>query len=211
MKIFFDTEFTGLHQSTTLISIGCISEQGHTFYGEFIDYDKSQVDDWIQGNVIAGLKFGDTGQGSKQFKTFPNVPIIIAYNLEVRGNKEKIRIELERWFLSILLPDQDDCIYMWSDCLAYDWVLFCQLWGGALKVPAFIYYIPFDICTLFQTKGINPDVNREKFARMTAGIKDKHNALWDAIVIRACYEKLVEKLNEQSNSRQMKGEPDVNV
>jgi hypothetical protein len=34
-KIFFDTEFTGLHQGTTLISIGLISECGKTFYAEF--------------------------------------------------------------------------------------------------------------------------------------------------------------------------------
>jgi DNA polymerase III epsilon subunit-like protein len=31
-KIFFDTEFTGLHQKTTLISIGLVSECGKTFY-----------------------------------------------------------------------------------------------------------------------------------------------------------------------------------
>jgi hypothetical protein len=31
-KIFFDTEFTGLHQNTTLISIGLISECGKNFY-----------------------------------------------------------------------------------------------------------------------------------------------------------------------------------
>jgi hypothetical protein len=37
-KIFFDTEFTGLHQGTTLISIGLISECGKTFYAEFTDY-----------------------------------------------------------------------------------------------------------------------------------------------------------------------------
>ena len=55
MKIFFDTEFTGLHQKTTLISIGLISEDGSTFYAEFTDYDKSQIDDWIEKNVIANL------------------------------------------------------------------------------------------------------------------------------------------------------------
>jgi len=44
MKIFFDTEFTGLHQNTTLISIGLVTEQEHSFYAEFDDYDKSQVD-----------------------------------------------------------------------------------------------------------------------------------------------------------------------
>jgi hypothetical protein len=55
MKIFFDTEFTGLHKNTTLISIGLISEDGKTFYAEFTDYDKSQVDSWLQENVINNL------------------------------------------------------------------------------------------------------------------------------------------------------------
>ena len=44
-KIFFDAEFTGLHQKTTLISIGFISECGKTFYAELTDYDKSQIND----------------------------------------------------------------------------------------------------------------------------------------------------------------------
>ena len=43
-KIFFDTEFTGLHQNTTLISIGLIAETGQTFYAELTDYDRCQVD-----------------------------------------------------------------------------------------------------------------------------------------------------------------------
>ena len=38
MKIFFDTEFTGLHKHTTLISIGMIDEDGRIFSGEFIYY-----------------------------------------------------------------------------------------------------------------------------------------------------------------------------
>ena len=55
MKIFFDTEFTGLHKDTTLISIGLIDENGRTFYGEFSDYDESKCDDWIRENVIKHL------------------------------------------------------------------------------------------------------------------------------------------------------------
>jgi len=67
-KIFFDTEFTGLHQNTTLISLGMISECGKTFYAEFTDYDKSQVDDWIRENVVEKLVLKphpDTFQNSK--------------------------------------------------------------------------------------------------------------------------------------------------
>ena len=44
MKIYFDTEFTGLHKDTTLISIGLVSECGKTFYGECYDYDENQID-----------------------------------------------------------------------------------------------------------------------------------------------------------------------
>ena len=47
MKIFFDTEFTGLHQGTTLISIGMIAEDGRELYCELNDYDKTQIDNCL--------------------------------------------------------------------------------------------------------------------------------------------------------------------
>ncbi len=36
-KVFFDTEFTGLRQQTTLISIGLVAETGETFYAELTE------------------------------------------------------------------------------------------------------------------------------------------------------------------------------
>lgn len=51
--------------------------------------------------------------------------------------------------------------------------------------------IPFDLCTLFKVKGIDPDVSREEFVGMTKG-SQKHNALWDAKVIRECYLKAIQ-------------------
>jgi len=80
---------------------------------------------------------------------------------------------------------------MWSDCLAYDWVLFCQLWGHAFNIPPCVYYIPFDLATLLMLKGIDPDIDRESFANMIGDDGTKHNALWDALVIQKCYEKAV--------------------
>lgn len=47
-KLFFDFEFTGLRQNTTPISLGVYAENGHTFYAEFTDYDKDQIDDWLR-------------------------------------------------------------------------------------------------------------------------------------------------------------------
>lgn len=181
MKIFFDTEFTGLHQNTTLISIGMVSEHGHCFYAELTDYDSDQVDDWIRDNVIKHLSI----------EPEPHIEGNIVYNnnprdVTVLGTKEIVRGCLEDW-----LNDLAGGAYeMWSDCLAYDWVLFNQLWGHAFNIPENIYYIPFDICTLFKMKDIDPDVSREEFADMKVGAK-KHNALWDALVIKACYDRLV--------------------
>ena len=58
-RIFLDTEFTGLHKQTTLISIGLISECGKTFYAELTDYDRTQIDEWLLENVIDNLLYSE--------------------------------------------------------------------------------------------------------------------------------------------------------
>ena len=63
MNIYFDTEFTGLHKDTTLISLGCVADDGRRFYTEFTDFDKSQCNDWINENVINNLLLGSKGLG----------------------------------------------------------------------------------------------------------------------------------------------------
>jgi hypothetical protein len=42
---------------------------------------------------------------------------------------------------------------------------------------------------LFYAKGIDADISREAFAEMSEG-SQKHNALWDAKVIRQCFNNL---------------------
>lgn len=195
-KVFFDTEFTGLHQDTTLISIGLVSDCGKTFYAEFTDYDTRQVDEWIETNVINNLTLQDRiGRGVTSSVAYPKekrsfsdaLDFALAKDtldrsvVECVGSSDFIQPQLESWL------NQFDEVEIWSDCLSYDWVLFCQIFGHAFQIPKHVYYIPFDICTLFKVKGINPDVNREEFAGID-GIK--HNALHDAKVIKACYDKL---------------------
>jgi len=179
MNIFLDTEFTGLHQHTTLISIGCITETEETFYAELTDYDQSQIDDWLRENIISNLLFT---KGNITKTIFSNGSI------EMCSSSLDVVKELKKWLLKY------DNIEIWSDCLSYDWVLFNELFGGAFSIPKNVYYIPFDICTLFKLKGIDPDINREEFAKYSIKLKKdikKHNALWDAKVIKMCYEKLM--------------------
>lgn len=177
MKIFFDAEFTGLKQKTKLISIGLISEDGRTFYAEFIGYDEREINDWLRDNVIANLRFENI--------RFEVNPALDYEHHAMKGYEGTVMTSLNDWL------SQFDTCEMWSDCLAYDWVLFCELFGGAFNIPQNVYYIPFDLSTVLKIKGVDPDVNREEFSGLEAG-KRKHNALWDAKVIKACYEKVMQ-------------------
>lgn len=169
MKIFFDTEFTGLHKNTTLISIGLISEDNKTFYAEFTDYDRRNLEPWVKENVISKLHLTKPIERTKD-------------DTNVKGNTYFVRTELEYWLA------QFEEIEIWSDCLSYDWVLFNNIFEHAVNIPKNIYYIPFDICTLFKLKDIDPDITRELYANIDS--KQKHNALFDARVIKKCYENL---------------------
>lgn len=186
MKLFYDSEFTGLHQVTTLISIALIDEQNNYFYAEFNDYDFSQIDGWLKDNVLANLEY-NKDQIHKKEKS-----------LSMRGNTETIKAELLKWLANY------SYVEIWSDCLSYDWVLFNNIFGHAFKLPINIYYIPFDICTLFKIKNIDPDIDREKFIDLSNSENtifdqqdvnkqdvNKHNALHDARTIKKCYEKLL--------------------
>lgn len=192
-KLFFDTEFTGLHKGTTLISIGIVSDCGKTFYAEMDDYDKSQVDEWLQTNVIDKLRFKSRPQGQDKYYMATRVSdmtgtgyisLYDSYSIEIQCNKKELAIELFKWL------HQFDQVEMWGDCLAYDWVLFCDIFGGAMTLPKNVYYLPMDLCTLFKTVGVDPDISREKFCK-TVDLTRKHNALWDAEIIKQCYERMM--------------------
>ena len=192
-KLFIDLEFTGLHQATTPISLGIISECGKTFYAEFTDYDRTQLNDWLEENIIPNTwvavhepitSMGEVVGDSRWA------------DVHVFGSSDYIKPFLEKWL------SQFDKIVIWSDCLAYDWVLFNQIWGHAFSIPENIYYIAMDICTVFEMNNIDPDISREEYCEIENFTEEKtkvlyndfksvkHNALWDAFIIRECYNKL---------------------
>lgn len=177
-KVFLDTEFTGLYQNSSLISIGLISETGKKFYGEISDYKNkmSQIDPWVKDNVIKTL-------ASESQENADLIGKMTQIKSMEQGPESYIKRRIEDWFREL------GYVEIWSDCLAYDWVLFCQLFGGAQYLPKEIFYIPFDICTLMVAKGVDPDISREEFIGCEKGLK--HNAMWDAIVIRKCYFRLM--------------------
>jgi len=180
--IYFDTEFTGLHQMTTLISIGCITDDGKTFYAEYTDFDKEQVTDWIKENVFSGLKYVSMeGEVDPFMKKDVN-------EFQAVGDKEFVKDAFWTWINMLKFKN----IRMYSDCLSYDWVLFNEYYADdkdGMKDLRNINYIPIDLCTDLYTSNVDPDINREEFAEYE-GEEEKHNALFDAEIIRKCHAKL---------------------
>lgn len=179
MKVFFDTEFTGLHKDTTLISIGLISEDKRCFYAELTDYDEAKCDDWIREHVIANLNLSKLESDRKH---------IANYHV---GIKSDIKTALENWFR------QFEEVELVSDVCHYDMVLFIDLFGGAFGLPSNIcancYDINQDIARYYNI-GLQTAFNKSREQilweqrKENAVSGDKHNALYDAKVIRELYQ-----------------------
>jgi hypothetical protein len=185
--LFYDSEFTGLHQAATLISIGLSSASGAEFYAEFSDYDRSQCDQWIQDHVLARTRWLRQGQTGPLRLQEGGLTLCL-------GQRAEIAEWLAQWL------QQFPAVEIWADCLAWDWVLFCQLFGGALHIPRQVFYLPYDLATLFHSLGLPADTPRAEFAGLPPGDANaqSHNALWDARVIKACQQKLAARMAPSS-------------
>ena len=186
-QIFFDTEFTGLHKETTLVSIGPVSDEGEHFYAELTDFDDAQCDEWIEKNVLDYLILSGNEELAENLVT-DNLTITVI------GNKSDVRTELLKW-----LEDFGDDIQFVSDVCHYDMVLLCDLLADeTVDLPEYInplcHDITQDIAVVLDISEKEAfDIPREQLLT-DRGIAlpegQKHNALYDAEVIKAIYETL---------------------
>ena len=198
MKIFFDTEFTGLHKSTTLISLGCVAEDGKTFYAEFTDYDENQCNNWIRENVLSHLIISNDGAErwvhytSEQLSSREQNVRMNGFCTLVKGKKDLIAVELKDWL------KQFDSVQFVSDVCHYDFVLLIDLFGTAFDLPEYVSASCHDINQgIARHYGISEreafDKSREEIVQELCGSEipgTKHNALYDARVIKAIYEEI---------------------
>lgn len=179
MKIFFDTEFTGLHKDTSLISIGLVSEDGREFYGEIEGIDVAAQDEWLQQNVFANtICYGEK-----------DIDNIIERSSYFVGTKDVIAKYLKTWL------SQFDDVLLVSDVSHYDFVLFIDLFGGAFDLPENVcpscHDINQDIASYYFIEEKDAfDFSREQILNdngiFVSG--DKHNAIYDARVIKAIFD-----------------------
>lgn len=192
MNLYFDTEFTGLRKDTTLISIGIVADDDKTFYAELTDYDTSQVTPWIRENVIKHTILGGDDELAKRLGDNNRCTVVL-------GTKRDVKYELLNWIRVFDLDAQ-----FISDVCHYDFVLLIDLLvPHAFDLPSYIspccHDINQDIAREFgwtvERKAF--DASREELYTYLYGecpqSGNKHNALYDAQVIKALYLKLYEK------------------
>lgn len=196
MKLFFDTEFTGLHKNTTLISVGIVAEDGRKFYAVLNDFDRTQCTQWIKKNVLKGVVedllcipvslIEDIGEDGK-YRDF----------WIVSGNKRLVSIHLNRWLNWI---GGYDSIQFVSDVCHYDFVLLVDLitnGGTAFDLPGNIspvcHDMNQDIARFYRVTDAEAfDMSREEIMSYVCGqdyivTGDKHDAMYDAEVMRAIW------------------------
>ena len=189
MKIYFDTEFTGLKKDTTLVSIGLITEDGESFYAELTDFDKSYKDEWFVNNVLNNLLLDKEKNAKKktpEFFVYTTKEEYFIAEKTVRGTKNEVSYELYRWLKDFVF------IQLVSDVCHYDMVLFIDLFGGAFDMLPSITPACHDInqdiaefCKITEREAF--EKNREKLL-LENGIQlpkgKKHNSMYDAKIIK---------------------------
>lgn len=199
-QLFLDTEFSGLTQKAQLLSIALVPERGEWFYAVFSDQDTASLSAWHQEHVVPHLRLTD-----EQRRQLPPGKYMVS-------DTNTIVTALRTYLAGF------DEIIIWADVPAYDWVLFCELFGGALSLPKNIHYIVRDLATFFETKGYAIDTDRFAFAYEELGAAAgatirsadgregevetiaatnegllRHNALGDALACKACWVKILGK------------------
>jgi hypothetical protein len=108
MRYWLDTEFIENESGLYLVSIGIVSHNGDEYYAEDEACDLDQGCQWFQQNVVPHLAMED----------LTNVKSAAQIARDIRA-----------------FVGNDPYPEFWGYFADYDWVLFCRLFGGMLKLP----------------------------------------------------------------------------
>jgi DNA polymerase III epsilon subunit-like protein len=183
--VFIDTEFTGEHAYTSLVSLGLVTLEGDELYITLNDYDRHQVTDWLVNNVLKDIDCEKSVDSETAYK-------VLSEFLEKYSDGHPVFVVSCGLLQDYLLMLE---LYKFSQPeRKYFHALHC--------LPDYLnHYAGIDLNTLFRTCCIDPSIDRAEYAGMKNSIK-RHNALDDAKVVRGCFLKLQ---NETACLNLMKG------
>jgi len=106
MRWFLDTEFDDNGKTIELISLGLVSEVGHSYYAVSNEFDPERCSPWLKQNVLPSL------------------------GTSVRSERVTIALNVRDQLLA-----HDEVAEVWTYFGSYDWVVLCQLYGRMVDLP----------------------------------------------------------------------------
>lgn len=172
MNYFLDTEFIEWAGGIDLVSIGIVAENGSTFYAESTNFDERNADQWVKDNVLSKLRWWGNEESNKGFcNSCTQVMGDIGFkNAEVFGTNKLIAEEV----LKFIGEDSFPQFYTYYG--AYDWVLFCRLFGRMIDLPEGFPMYSIDLKQMM----VERSLNKEWKQRVCPDPEGEHNALVDA-------------------------------
>ena len=152
MRYYLDTEFDETPERVVLISLALCAEDGRELYLINREVDAADCNVWVRENVMPRLHDVDAPHG--------------------------VMLRSLHWFarqIEEFVDDGDDSPEFLGYYCAYDWFLFCRLWGGMLAMPARFPKLCVDLKQLANT--MRPGV---RFKQYVSPETPEHNALADA-------------------------------
>lgn len=159
MKFWFDTEFieSGPRKPIQLISIGIVSEDFRELYRISSEFNPTDASQWVKDNVLAQLEDYE------------------------RGTLKQIGDDIRRF----CDPEKYGKPEFYAYFADYDWVVFCQIFGTMMDLPAGFPMYCQDIKQMADWIG-NPKLPEQE--------EGEHNALADARWNKIAYDFLINQI-----------------
>jgi hypothetical protein len=185
MKYFFDTEFIESSERKTidLISIGIVAEDGRKYYAISTEFDASLASEWVKENVLSKLP-----PRPGTFNPAEASPRIVS-----ESKAWKSRAQIKQNLLDFIVPNENG-IEFWADYGAYDWVVFCWIFGCMVDLPKGYPYNCNDINQWATQLGLTREF-------LPPEPENAHNALADAQWTKEAYDALKQYSDNQKRRR----------
>jgi hypothetical protein len=166
MRYYLDTEFDETPDRLILLSLALRAQDGRELYLVSSDFSSATCNPWVTKNVL---------------------PHLLAVQPTYVGPKDKLHEQVE----SFLANDAGPAF--WGYYSAYDWFLFCRLWGGMLNMPKRFPKVCFDLKQLADT--LLPGV---RYKDACPPPVTAHNALHDARWNETLFNFIVDTADDQA-------------
>lgn len=163
-RYFLDTEFIEDGKSIDLLSLALVRDDDRYLYLLNKDADLNCASDWVIYNVYPHLPVTFQGGSWQWTHTGPHRALVC---------RADMRAQIRSWITSNA--------EFWGYYADYDWVVFCQLFGRMVDLPAWFPKYCMDLQQLLRTEGLTKDALPKQEGAA-------HNALEDARWIKQSYE-----------------------